>query len=226
VGDSLATSVQGHETTLSVTMDQMIYHTQCVRRAVPRAFVIGDMPFLSHTVSESDAIRNAGRFLSEGGASAVKVEGGAEIADVVAGMVRRGIPVLGHIGMTPQHHLRFGGYKVQGRGAPDAKRIVADAKALEKAGVFAIVLELVTEETAAQVTAAAGVPTIGIGAGRKVDAQVLVFHDLLGLNPHFSPRFLKRYAEVGDEAVAAIRKFAADVSGGSFPGEANVFHNQ
>lgn len=226
VGDSLATSIQGHETTIPVTLEDVLYHTKAVHRASPRSFVIADMPFLTHNVSESEAIKNAGRFLAEGGASAVKVEGGAEIADIVAGMVRRGIPVLGHIGMTPQHVHRMGGYKVQGRSPDDAKKILADAKALEKAGAFAIVMELVTEETSAKVTAQVNVPTIGIGAGRKVDAQVLVFHDLLGLNPHFAPKFLKRYAELGDEAGAALKKFVADVAGGKFPAEANVFHNK
>lgn len=226
VGDSLATSIQGHDSTLPVTLDDMLYHTKAVHRAAGHAFVIADMPFLTHNVNESHAVKNAGRFLSEGGASAVKVEGGAEMAGIVAGMVSRGIPVLGHIGMTPQHHLRFGGYRVQGRSPADAKRLVADAKALEKSGVFAIVLELVTEETAAAVTKAVSVPTIGIGAGRKVDAQILVFHDLVGLNPDFTPKFLRRYAELGDEAVGAVKQFVSDVSIGAFPGEANVFHTK
>lgn len=226
VGDSLATSIQGHETTLPVTMEDMIYHTKAVSRTARRSFIIADMPFLSHNVTEPEAVKNAGRFLSEGGAAAVKVEGGAEISGIVAGMVRRGIPVVGHIGMTPQHHLRLSGYKVQGRTPAAAKQMISDARALEKAGACALVLELVTEETAAMVTKAVGVPTIGIGAGRKVDAQILVFHDLIGLNPDFTPRFLKRYADLGDEAVSAVQKFAADVSGGAFPGEANVFHNK
>ncbi|MBI4178462.1 3-methyl-2-oxobutanoate hydroxymethyltransferase [bacterium] len=225
VGDSLATSIQGHETTLSVTMDDMVYHTKAVTRSAVRSFVIADMPFLSYGVDETDAVRNAGRFLSEAGAHAVKVEGGAEIAGVVSRLVERGIPVLGHIGMTPQHYLRIGGYRVQGRGEPGAKRLVADAKALEKAGVFGIVLELVTEETAARVTKTVGVPTIGIGAGRKVDAQILVFHDLVGLNTSFAPNFLKRYAELGEDATSAVKQFLADVSSGKFPSEENVFHN-
>lgn len=226
VGDSLATSIQGHELTLPVTMDDMIYHTRAVRRAAKQSFVIADMPFLSHNVTESAAIQNAGRFLSEGGAHAVKVEGGAEIAGIVAGMVSRGIPVVGHIGMTPQHYLRLGGYKVQGRSPEDKKRLIDAAKSLESAGVIAIVLELVTEETAAAVTDAVRVPTIGIGAGRNVDAQILVFHDLVGLNPQFAPKYLKRYADLGDEAAAAVKRFVSDVSSGAFPGEANVFHDR
>lgn len=226
VGDSLATSIQGHDTTLPVTLEDVLYHTKAVRRAASRSFVIADMPFLTHNVSETEAVKNAGRFLSEGGAQAVKVEGGEDIADMVAGMVRRGIPVLGHIGMTPQHYLRFGGYKVRGRESGEARRLVEDAKALEKAGVFALVMELVTEETAAEVTESIGVPTIGIGAGRKVDGQVLVFHDLVGLNPDFAPKFLRRYAELGDEAVSAVKKFVSDVAQGAFPREDNVFHNK
>lgn len=224
VGDSLATSIQGHETTLPVTLDDVLYHTKAVRRAAPKSFVISDMPFLTHNVSETDAVKNAGRFLSEGGASAVKVEGGADIAEIVAGMVRRGIPVMGHIGMTPQHHYRLGGYKVQGRTPTAANQLLADAKALEDAGVFSLVMELVTEEAAAEVTAAVSVPTIGIGAGRKVDAQILVFHDLVGLNCDFRPKFLKRYAELGEDAVSAVKKFVSDVSNGSYPGENNIFH--
>lgn len=226
VGDSLATSIQGHETTLPVTVDEMIYHARAVRRAAPSAFVIADMPFLSHNVTEADAVRNAGRFLSEAGASAVKVEGGTEISDMVSGMVQRGIPVFAHIGMTPQHYQRLGGYKLQGRAPSEAKRIQADAKAMEKAGAFAVVLEMVTEETAAMVTGEIEIPTIGIGAGRKVDGQVLVFHDLIGLNMNFTPKFLKRYAELGTEAVSAVSNFSADVMSGKFPGEENVFHNK
>lgn len=224
VGDSLATSIQGHDNTLPVTMDEMIYHTRAVRRVSPQAFVIGDMPFLSHNTSEADALRNAGRFLAEGGAAAVKVEGGVEIASVVRAMVERGIPVMGHIGMTPQHVHRFGGYKVRGKDDDDRRHLIADARALESAGAFAIVMELVTEETASDVTAAVRVPTIGIGAGRKVDAQVLVFHDMVGLNPRFTPKFLKRYAHLGEDAVNAVRQFAEDVASGVYPGEDNVFH--
>ncbi len=226
VGDSLATSIQGLDSTLPVTMEDMIYHTRSVRRAAPQAFVIADMPFLSHTVSVEEALRNAGRFLSEGGASAVKVEGGSEIADTVAALVSRGIPVLGHIGMTPQHYLRFGGYKLQARTPAHARRLLADARALASAGVFGIVLELVTEESAGRVTRGVSVPTIGIGAGRNVDAQVLVFHDLIGLNPGFKPRFLRRYANLGDDATAAVKRFVSDVASGAFPREENVFHSK
>lgn len=224
VGDSLATSILGLETTLSVTIDDVLYHTRAVCRSARQSFVIADMPFLTHNVSETDAVKNAGRFLAAG-ASAVKVEGGAEIADIVAGMVRRGIPVLGHIGMTPQHFFRLGGYRVQGRGNRERKRLMADAKALEQAGAFGVVLELTAEESAEAVTKHVGIPTIGIGAGRRVDAQVLVFHDLVGLNREFSPKFLKRYARLGDEAVRAVRGFSTDVSTGKFPGKDNVFHD-
>ena len=218
VGDSAANVVHGHETTLPITMDEMIAHTRAASRGRRRALLVGDMPFLSYQVSIPEAIRNAGRFLKEGFADAVKLEGGAEIAPTVRALVDAAIPVMGHVGLTPQSVHRFGGYKVQGRDAGRAGEILEGARRLEAAGAFAVVLECVPRELAALVTSALSIPTIGIGAGPDCDGQVLVFHDLLGLTRNKPPRFVKRYAELGQAAVEALRRFRREVEEGIFPG--------
>jgi 3-methyl-2-oxobutanoate hydroxymethyltransferase len=207
-----------------VTVDEMVYHTAAVRRGTANALVVGDMPFLSYTVSVPDAIRNAGRFLKEAGADAIKLEGGIEVADTVAAIVRAGIPVMGHVGLTPQTVSKLGGYKVQGRSALAARALVDAASALEDAGAFAIVLECVPSDVAREVTERLEIPTIGIGAGPHCDGQVLVFHDVLGLSRGgFSPRFVKQYADLGDQAVAAIQAFVGEVQGGAFPATEHTF---
>lgn len=218
VGDSLGTVVQGHDTTVPVTMDQMIYHTEMVSRATRRALVVGDMPFLSYQLGPEDALRNAGRFLKEGRAGAVKLEGGAPVADTVARLVGAGIPVMGHLGLTPQSIHLFGTYRTRGTDAAEAEGILADARTLEEAGAFALVLEKVPTMLAERVTQSVGIPTIGIGAGPRCDGQVLVTHDLLGLFTRFRPRFVRRYAELGQAIDAAVRRYAEDVRAGSFPG--------
>jgi 3-methyl-2-oxobutanoate hydroxymethyltransferase len=224
VGDSASNVVLGHETTLPITMEQLLTFTGAVRRGSQRALVVGDMPFLSYTVSVPEAIRNAGRFLKEAGADAVKLEGGLEVADTVRAIVRAGIPVMGHIGLTPQTVSKLGGYKVQGKSALAARHLADAAEALEDAGAFAIVLECVPSDVSRELSERLHVPTIGIGAGPHTDGQVLVFHDLLGLNRSgFSPRFVKRYADLGDMAVEAIRMFVAEVRDGSFPAEEHAF---
>lgn len=219
VGDSLAMTVLGYKTTLPVTMDEMIHHTAAVVRGVESALVVGDMPFLSYQVSVEQAIANAGRFIKEGGAGAVKVEGGAIRAETIRALVENGIPVLGHIGLTPQSIREMGGYKVQGRTPESAVRLLADARALEEAGVFAMVLECVPAALGAEVTRSVSVPTIGIGAGNGCDGQVLVTHDLLGLQSEVSPKFVKRYAELGSEMSKAFETFRREVENGQFPTE-------
>ncbi|MBL8756374.1 MAG: 3-methyl-2-oxobutanoate hydroxymethyltransferase [Planctomycetes bacterium] len=217
VGDSVATVVQGRDTTVPVTMDQMVYHCELVGRAVQRALVVGDLPFLSYQVSAEDALRNAGRLLKEGLAEAVKLEGGAEFAPTVARLVTAGIPVMGHIGLTPQSIHQFGSYRARGQDAAERARIVADARALEAAGAFAMVLEKVPSDLGHEVAAAVAIPVIGIGAGPLVDGQVLVTHDMLGLFTRFRPRFVRRYRELGQEIGAAVRQYCQDVQQGSFP---------
>jgi 3-methyl-2-oxobutanoate hydroxymethyltransferase len=217
VGDSVGMVVQGHDTTLPVTMEQMVYHTSLVARAAQRALVVGDMPFLSYHLGAEEALRNAGRLLQAGGATAVKLEGGAEVAPIVERLVAAGIPVMGHIGLTPQSVHALGGWYVQGRTPEAARRLAADAKALEAAGVFALVLELVPAELARVITASLSVPTIGIGSGPHCDGQVLVFHDLVGLDAGRGPRHARRYAELGEAIRAAAAAFVADVARGDFP---------
>ena len=217
VGDSLANTVLGYATTLPVTMDQMIHHTAAVARGITRAMVVADMPFMSYQVSTEQAMANAGRLLKEAGADGVKIEGGAFRASLVSTLVDNGIPVLGHIGLTPQSIRQFGGYKVQGKKETDADRLVSDARALEAAGVFAIVIECVPASLGATITGAVQVPTIGIGAGPGCDGQVLVSHDLLGLSGSTVPRFVKRYADLGDRMVSAFKAYKSDVENGAFP---------
>lgn len=224
VGDSLGMAVLGYETTLPVTLEQMLHHGAAVSRAVRSALVVGDMPFMSYQVSREQALENAGRFLKEGGVGAVKLEGGAMRAGTVAALVDNGIPVLGHIGLTPQSIREMGGYKVQGRRPGEADRLLADAQALAKAGVFAIVVECVPRELGAEITAAVNVPTIGIGAGPGCDGQVLVCHDLFGMTPPGqTPKFVKRYAELGDAMRGAVAAYREDVEAGRFPNESQSY---
>jgi 3-methyl-2-oxobutanoate hydroxymethyltransferase len=223
VGDSVNQVLAGQETTLSATLDQMIYHAASVRRGARRALVFVDLPFLTYQVSPTEAIRNAGRVLQESGAHGVKLEGGRPMAETVRALVDRGIPVIGHLGLTPQSVHALGGYRVQGRDAATAERLLADARALEEAGACGIVLELLPSALAKRITAALTIPTIGIGAGAGCDGQVLVLHDMLGLNEMFNPKFLKRYAELGEAVRAAVRSYAAEVRDGTYPGPEHSF---
>ena len=223
VGDSLGVVVQGKANTLSVTMDDMLYHTKLVVGAAQRALVIGDMPFMSYQASSEEAVRNAGRFLQTG-ATAVKLEGGAVVADRVAAMTSIGIPVMGHLGMTPQSVHRYGGYKVQGKESDHARLLLNDAKALEAAGAFAIVLEAIPAELAKTVTEQLTIPTIGIGAGPHCDGQVLVLYDLLGLFDEFVPKFVRPYAHLKTDALQALRRFKEEVEQGKFPSDTESYH--
>ena len=223
VGDSLGVVVQGKKDTLSVTMDQMLYHTKLVAGAAQRSLVIADMPFLSYQVSVEEAVKNAGRLL-KAGASAVKLEGGAAVLDRVEAMTRFGIPVMGHLGMTPQSVHRYGGYKVQGKQKDQAQALVADAKALEAAGAFSIVLEAIPAQLAKTVTEALTIPTIGIGAGPHCDGQVLVLYDLLGLFDEFVPKFVKPYAHLKADALQALRRYKEEVEQGKFPTDSESYH--
>jgi len=223
VGDSLGVVVQGKATTLSVTMDDMLYHTKLVAGAAQRALVIGDMPFMSYQASHEDALRNAGRFL-QAGAQAIKLEGGAVVVDRVAAMTSIGIPVMGHLGMTPQSVHRYGGYKVQGRESDHALVLLNDAKALEAAGAFAIVLEAIPAELAKTITEQVAIPTIGIGAGLHCDGQVLVLYDLLGLFDEFVPKFVRPYAHLKADALQALRRYKEEVEQGKFPGDSESYH--
>ncbi|MBK8098099.1 MAG: 3-methyl-2-oxobutanoate hydroxymethyltransferase [Planctomycetes bacterium] len=218
VGDSMAMVVQGRDTTVSVTMDQTVYHCELVARACKRALVVGDLPFLSYQVSTEDALRSAGRLLKEGLVEAVKLEGGAPVLATVARLVEAGIPVMGHLGLTPQSIHQFGSYKARGIDPAEQRRIVADAKGLEQAGAFALVLEKVPAALGRKVAKAVTIPVIGIGAGPHVDGQILVTADMLGLFSKFRPRFVRRYAELGKAIDSALRAFGADVRQGAFPG--------
>ena len=217
VGDSLAMVVLGHPDTLAVTMDEMLHHARAVRRGASRALLVGDMPFMSYQAGEADAVRNAGRFLKEAGMEAVKLEGGRTVAATVRRIVGAGIPVQGHVGLTPQSVNALGGFKVQGRTAAAAHTLLEDALALEDAGCFSLVLESVPDRLAAHITERIQIPTIGIGAGAGTSGQVLVLHDMLGLFDRFTPRFVKRYAQLGDTARAAVEAFRAEVESGAFP---------
>jgi 3-methyl-2-oxobutanoate hydroxymethyltransferase len=223
VGDSLAMVALGYETTLPVTLEEMLHHTRAVARGAARALVVGDLPFLSYQVSREEALRSAGRMLKEGNAQAVKLEGGVEVAGTVAALVEAGIPVMGHIGLTPQAVHRMGGYKVQGRTAEAAARLLKDAVALERAGAFSLVLEGIPWQVAGAVTEAVGIPTIGIGAGPRCDGQVLVTNDLLGLFDEFTPKFVKRYANLRETLLQAFGQFREEVLAGAFPGPEHSF---
>ncbi|WP_455389422.1 3-methyl-2-oxobutanoate hydroxymethyltransferase [Petrachloros mirabilis] len=223
VGDSLGVVVQGKSNTLSVTMDDMLYHTKLVAGAAQRALVIGDMPFMSYQASKEEALRNAGRFL-QAGAHAVKLEGGAAMLDRVEAMTRVGIPVVGHLGMTPQSVHQYGGYKVRGKGKDQAQSIVVDAKALEAAGAVAIVLEAIPAALAKTITDQLAIPTIGIGAGPHCDGQVLVLYDLLGMFDEFVPKFVKPYAHLKADALQALRRYKEEVEQGKFPSDSESYH--
>jgi 3-methyl-2-oxobutanoate hydroxymethyltransferase len=229
VGDSLGMVVQGLDTTIPVTMDEMIYHCRMVTRARRRALVVADLPFLSYQVGMSEAVGNAGRLLKEGGAEAVKLEGGCAVADTIRRLVAVDIPVMGHVGLTPQSVHRMGGHKIQGRrhghAAGQRERLIEDALAVEEAGAFAVVLEGIPLDLAAELTERLSIPTIGIGAGPHCDGQILVLHDVLGLCERFTPRFAKRYAELWQVAAAAVRAYASEVRAGEFPTPAHSFHS-
>jgi 3-methyl-2-oxobutanoate hydroxymethyltransferase len=223
VGDSLGCVVQGNPNTLAVTMDEMVYHTRLVARGRKRALVIGDMPFLSYQVGREQALLNAGRFLSEGGAEAVKLEGGVHVKETIAAIVRAGIPVMGHIGLTPQSVHQFGGYKIQGKDGARRDMVLRDAAAVEEAGAFSVVLEGMPLDLAREITERLTIPTIGIGAGSHCDGQVLVAHDMLGLFDDFTPRFVKRYADLKQVMTGAVKGFIDDVKARQFPAEEHSF---
>jgi 3-methyl-2-oxobutanoate hydroxymethyltransferase len=223
VGDSLGMVVQGVDSTLPVTMDEMIYHTKMVSRGAKTALVVGDMPFLSYQADIAEAVRNAGRFLKEAGAEAVKLEGGTAVAAVIRAIVAAGIPVMGHVGLTPQHVHALGGFKVQGRDEAAREKVLADARAVQEAGAFSVVLESVPATLAREITSMLSIPTIGIGAGPHCDGQVLVIHDLLGLFDRFTPKFVKRYAALKDQALAAVKEYKKEVESGAFPSDEQSF---
>ncbi len=217
VGDSLGMVVLGYDSTLPVTMEDMLHHVRAVARAKPRSLVIGDLPFMSYQTGPIDALRNAGRMVQEGGADCVKLEGGARVAEAVRTIVEAGIPVMGHLGLTPQSMLAMGGFRVQGKGDEAASRLLREAKLLESCGAFSIVLEGIPRALAKDITAAVAIPTIGIGAGPDCDGQVLVWHDVLGFGQGRVPKFVRRYADLGGAAADGLARFAADVRSGAFP---------
>jgi len=223
VGDSVGMVVQGLENTLPVTMDEMIYHTKIVARAAQNSMVIGDLPFMSYQASVEEAVRNAGRFLKEAGASAVKIEGGAEVADQIRAMTRSDIPVMSHIGLTPQSIHRMGGYKVQGKTEESAKRLLEEAHIAEDAGAFSLLLEAIPMSLAKRITEELSIPTIGIGAGSHCDGQVLVLHDVIGLFEGFVPKFAKQYVNLKDQALQAIKDYKQEVEKGIFPSQDQSF---
>ena len=218
VGDTLAMVMLGHNSTLPVTLDEMLHHTRAVSRGVKDAFIVGDMPFMSYQGSLDEGIHNAGRFLKEAGAHAVKLEGGGRVLPLVERAVDAGIPVMGHLGLTPQSVHQLSGYRVQGRSDEQAHQILKDAKDLQAAGIFALVLEAVPSHLAREITRSLEVPTIGIGAGPDCDGQVLVYHDMLGITQGKPPKFVKRYADLGTEIGRAAKQFAAEVAEGTYPG--------
>ncbi|HJV36841.1 3-methyl-2-oxobutanoate hydroxymethyltransferase [Geomonas sp.] len=223
IGDSAGVVVAGYDNTLPVTMDEMIYHTKAVMRAQPKAFVVADLPFLSYQIDLAGARLNAGRLIKEAGAAAVKIEGGVNIAETIAAITAMDIPVMGHIGLTPQSLHRMGGFKVQGKSEQQAEKLLEDARAVERAGAFAVVLEGIPMGLAGKITAELSIPTIGIGAGPSCDGQVLVLHDILGLCSKYSPKFVKRYAELTPVIAEAVSSYIADVKGGTFPEERHSF---
>jgi 3-methyl-2-oxobutanoate hydroxymethyltransferase len=223
VGDSLGMVIQGHETTLPVTLDEIAYHCRAVARGARRAQVVGDMPFMSYQASIEQGVTNAGKLMKEGGCHAIKLEGGAVHAELVKRLISAGIPVMGHIGLTPQSYHQLGGFKVQGRDPGGRERLLADARTLEDAGVYSIVLEAIPADIAEGITAQVSVPTIGIGAGSGCDGQVLVSYDALGMDETFKPRFVRRYATLGSTIKDAITHYVADVRAGSFPSDAESF---
>ena len=223
VGDSLGNVVLGYEDTVSVTMEDMIHHGAAVARGAKNALVVVDMPFMSYEVSVEEAVRNAGRLMKEGRAGAVKLEGGVRVAEQIRAIVKAGIPVMGHIGLTPQSINVFGGFKVQGKSEEAARALLADAKAVEEAGAFAVVIEAVPAALAQMITDAVSIPTIGIGAGAGCDGQILVYQDMLGMFSDFTPKFVKRYANVGEVMREAFASYAAEVASGAFPTEEHTY---
>lgn len=223
IGDSLGMVIKGEEDTLSVTMDEIIYHTKAVKRGSKNALIVSDMPFLSYHVSIEQAVLNAGRLVKEGGANAVKIEGGATVAAQIKSIVDAQIPVMGHLGLTPQSVNAFGGFKVQGKDELAAKQLIEDAVLLEKAGVFSIVLEGIPEKVAELITKSVSVPTIGIGAGKHCDGQILVYQDMLGMFNDFVPKFVKQYANIGTVMKEAISSYVKEVEDGTFPEEKHTF---
>lgn len=224
VGDSLGMTMLGYEDTLSVTMEDMIHHTRAVSRGAKDALVIADMPFMSYQASVYDALTNAGRLMKEGRAQAVKIEGGAAVAEQIRAIVDAGIPVVAHIGMTPQSCNAFGGFKVQGKDAANAQRILDDARLVQEAGAFMVVLECVPAPLSARITKELIIPTIGIGAGAECDGQVLVYQDMCGMTAGFTPKFAKKFAQVGDVMKEAFAAYSKEVQEGSFPSEEHAFH--
>lgn len=223
VGDSLGNVIQGLDNTMPVTIEDMIYHTRAVRRALPDIFIVTDLPFLSYHVSKEDTVRNAGKIMKESGANAVKLEGGAEIIDSVKALIAAKIPVMGHLGLTPQSYQVFGGFKVQGKDYNTAKRIIEDALLLESAGVFAIVLEGVPEKLATLISKMLKIPMIGIGAGNNTDGQVLVFQDALGINQGKLPRFVKQFSNAGQEIINGVKSYIDEVRNKTFPSEEHTY---
>ncbi len=223
VGDSLGCVIQGGANTLAVTMDEMIYHTRLVARGCKRALVIGDMPFMSYQPGKDEALRNAGRFFKEAGAEAIKLEGGVAVQESIRAIVAAGMPVMGHIGLTPQSVHQFGGYKIQGRERARREAVLCDAVAVEEAGAFAVVLEGMPQDLAGEITERLTIPTIGIGAGAQCDGQVLVIHDMLGLFDDFVPKFVKRYADVKQTMLGAVKEFVGEVKERKFPAEEHSF---
>jgi 3-methyl-2-oxobutanoate hydroxymethyltransferase len=223
VGDSLGNVVQGCANTLPVTMDEMIYHTKMVSRGTQSAMIVGDMPFLSYQTHKADAVRNAGRFLKEAGAEAVKLEGGTQMAEAIRAIVNAGIPVVAHIGLTPQYIHMLGGFKVQGKGEAAREKILADARAVQDAGAFSVVIEAMPSSLAKEIHEMLHIPTIGIGAGPDCDGQVLVIHDILGLFDRFTPKFVKKYVNLKEQALKAVKEYKQDVENGKFPSEEHSF---
>lgn len=223
IGDSLAMTVLGYESTVPVTMDEMVHHSKAVKRGVKYALIVGDMPFMTYNIGDKETVRNAGRFIKEGGCGAVKIEGGTEMTDTVKALVKAGIPVLGHIGLTPQTAVQLGGFKVQGKDAKGAQHLLDSAFALEKAGCFALILECVPDRLAKLITENLEVPTIGIGAGRYCDGQALVTNDMIGLFDRFTPKFVKKYADLWPLLLNAFKRYKNEVEGGKFPTDEHSF---
>jgi len=223
IGDSLGMVIKGEEDTLAVTVDEIIYHTKAVKRGINHALIVSDMPFLSYHVSVEQAVANAGRMVKEGGANAVKLEGGANVIPQIEAIVAAQIPVMGHLGLTPQSVNAFGGFKVQGKSEDTARQLIADAVAIEQAGAFSIVLEGIPAKVGALITKAVSIPTIGIGAGKECDGQILVYQDMLGMFDNFIPKFVKQYATVGNIMKEAIGTYIQEVQSGSFPEEKHTF---
>jgi 3-methyl-2-oxobutanoate hydroxymethyltransferase len=223
VGDSLGMTMLGYDSTLPVTMDDMIRHAQAVRRGAPHVWLIGDMPYMTYQPSVESAIRNAGRFMAEASCDAIKLEGGREMADRMAGIVAAGIPAMGHLGLTPQSASALGGFRLQGKGAETARRIVEDAKILEEAGAFSILLELVPDRVCQVITERANIPIISLGSGPQASGQLLIYHDMFGLYPKFTPKMARVYGNAGEVILDGLKQYVAEVTDGSFPGEENYF---